>query len=194
MLACLYCEADLKHANPSKDEEYLCVCTSCAGVMIGGPDKNQLRIAGIKDLESLKDESAKELFILVTNVVSAIKESRGHVDPERFLINTYVCQKCGRSALTVDVDAGVTPFIVSCSKFYPEDIVNCTGLAQSMLYKFDHLLEPEMCVAPDFEWYRPGPQEVVPPEVLTHVTKRGLLLRGRTKAAPWPRTPKEGLN
>jgi hypothetical protein len=59
-------------------------------------------------------------------------------------VNAYTCQRCGEVTWTVDVDDGVTPFMITCR-------TGCRlGDAHSAFYRVpaDH---PE----PTHEWYRP---------------------------------------
>lgn len=56
----------------------------------------------------------------------------------RDYLNTYVCEKCGHHVLTLDLEAGVTPFMILCER--------CDGTMTSRCY---HQHQP------NFLWYRP---------------------------------------
>lgn len=55
----------------------------------------------------------------------------------------YVCQTCGYKIVTIDVDEGVTPFMIECKR------ENCNGDMYSSFYKVNPFLEPT------YEWYKP---------------------------------------
>jgi transcription elongation factor Elf1 len=84
--------------------------------------------------------------------------------------NCYVC-KCGHITKTVDIDAGVTPFMFSCEK--------CGNMATSTYYKD---IAPEQ--QPTIEWYRPTLKQVLKlrknEAMLDHVLNGGLQYRKRT--------------
>ena len=121
-------------------------------------------------------------------------------------INVYVCQKCGGYTVTVDVDEGVTPFMIGCHarEFEPHPAeagqrafaealakegvrvkerlkLRCDGMAYSSFYprgpKPKHIGEPK------WEWYKPeqGEFSELSRSALEHVAKGGLLLRKRTE-------------
>lgn len=80
--------------------------------------------------------------------------------------NIYTCDQCHGHIVTVDVDDGVTPFMISCYA-HPR----CKGTMRSSGYRvFDQTM------AASHEWYRPAPVDVKPAEV-DHVLRGGLLLR-----------------
>lgn len=58
--------------------------------------------------------------------------------------NMYVCQTCGYKIVTVDIDEGVTPFMIGCKR------ENCDGDMYSFFYRINPLLEPT------YEWYKPN--------------------------------------
>jgi hypothetical protein len=83
--------------------------------------------------------------------------------------NIYTCDKCGGHIVTVDVDDGVTPFMLAC-KVAEE----CEGTMRSSLYRvFDQSMKAS------HEWYRPTPATGgrLSASQLDHVMKGGLLLR-----------------
>jgi RNase P subunit RPR2 len=81
-------------------------------------------------------------------------------------VNCYVCTKCHRITKTIDVDAGVTPFIHTCG--------HCGSDAHSTFYKD---------IAPHFkptqEWYRPTLEQVLKMKggLLDHILQGGLDVR-----------------
>ena len=81
--------------------------------------------------------------------------------------NIYTCEACHEHVVTVDRDAGVTPFTIAC-----QCTSGCKGWMKSSLYRvFDQSMKAT------FEWYRPSATEVLEPWEATHVGKGGLLLR-----------------
>lgn len=81
--------------------------------------------------------------------------------------NIYTCDKCFGHIVTVDVDQGVTPFMLKCRA-----TLFCDGVMQSSMYRvFDQRMKAA------FEWYRPCVLELVPENARDHVAKGGLLLR-----------------
>ena len=84
-------------------------------------------------------------------------------------VNCYVCVDCDHVTKTIDVDAGVTPFMHGCE--------NCGGMARSTFYN-DIMPHNK----PTQEWYRPSLEEVKEmvdnqPHLLNHVLSGGLLNR-----------------
>lgn len=106
-------------------------------------------------------------------------------------INVYRCEY-GCNTSTVDVDDGVTPFMIQCrSRARPDRPLDpkytgpdgfCIGTAQSSFYpkgpKPPHIRDPE------WEWYKPTTTEGLSDGERAHVERGGLLLRGRTDRAP----------
>lgn len=85
--------------------------------------------------------------------------------------NMYTCDECHLSVVTVDIDRGVTPFMMQC-KATP----NCNGAMTSSCYRCDQTIEPS------YEWYRPefiddGSDEAV----IQHLMQGGLMLRPAKK-------------
>ena len=85
-------------------------------------------------------------------------------------INVYGCQTCGGKIVTIDLDKGITPFMIGC-KATPE----CDGDMYSSFYNVDQSLEAE------YEWYRPKSVEHYPAEhrkmMQDHIDKGGLDMR-----------------
>lgn len=83
-------------------------------------------------------------------------------------INQYVCPH-GHRTTTVDIDKGVTPFLIMC--WHP----GCREMSQSSFYR----VEPG--AVPSHEWYRPDAAELerlnANEGMRKHVEKGGLVLR-----------------
>lgn len=82
-------------------------------------------------------------------------------------VNIYECSECGHDTKTVDVDAGVTPYIFSCEK--------CNGTAHSTLYT-RQFPKSEATI----EWYRPPLVEFMKEKdnaIIQHVLQGGLNYR-----------------
>ncbi len=81
--------------------------------------------------------------------------------------NGYICQDCGCRIVTVDRDAGVTPFSIGCRRGC------CKGLMYSSFYRVPQDLEAS------WEWYRAEDGEVraMPPGCWEHHRQGGLFLR-----------------
>ena len=58
-------------------------------------------------------------------------------------INVYTCYKCHKDIITIDIDAGVTPFILACRA-----TKGCDGDMRSHGYDVDQSLKPT------HEWYK----------------------------------------
>jgi len=94
-------------------------------------------------------------------------------------VNVYTCQKCGAYTVTVDVDYGVTPFMLKC-----RTTEGCEGFGHSSFYPTGP--KPVRIPEPSWEWYKPSEQEAstLDPQTLDHVELGGLILRPRTQAEP----------
>ena len=78
--------------------------------------------------------------------------------------NIYTCDKCKGHIVTVDIDRGVTPFMVECKA-----TLGCKGMMKSSMYcVFDQDMRA------DYEWYRPS---AVKPHLQHYVDQGGLLFR-----------------
>jgi hypothetical protein len=83
--------------------------------------------------------------------------------------NIYVCDQCHGHIVTVDRDAGTTPFTTDCCV-----TVSCKGWMKSSMYRvFDQ------DIAATHEWYKPSSVEAesMPQHVQHHIDQGGLLLR-----------------
>lgn len=98
--------------------------------------------------------------------------------------NAYYCKECHGYIVTVNRDDGVTPMFLACRvKGEPEEPGNdCTGYMHSLMYpKKPWPEERGLPTEPNWEWYRPAPDEVFvdayAEETRAHVEQGGLLLR-----------------
>lgn len=90
-------------------------------------------------------------------------------------LNVYICDECGGETVTVDVDEGVTPYMLRCraeGKEPTED--SCPGFAKSSMYR-------PMMPYPPPKWifYRPTTEEIekAEPGMKKHAENGGLFLR-----------------
>ena len=85
--------------------------------------------------------------------------------------NIWDCERCEQPTLCIELDDGVTPFMLRC-RATPD----CNGMAQSRFY-------PRRPMPTDIpvrgEWYAPDAAETakLDPEMRHHVEQGGLLLR-----------------
>ncbi len=83
-------------------------------------------------------------------------------------VNCYTCQKCFNVTKTIDIDAGVTPFIIGCEI--------CGSDCYSSFYNDTH-----RHINPTFEWYRPSLPETLKQRknvnTIDHILQGGLLKR-----------------
>lgn len=89
-------------------------------------------------------------------------------------VNAYLCRDCRGYTMTVDVDEGVTPFMLRCRA--EGEHGDCGGKAQSLFYRLPPAL-PE----PAWEFYRPDEAELATLDRASraHVQQGGLLLRAK---------------
>ncbi|UPJ43913.1 hypothetical protein IVB40_07540 [Bradyrhizobium sp. 40] len=98
-----------------------------------------------------------------------MKSDAAQAEPEGFQgkKNIYVCEKCKGHIVTVDLERGVTPFMVDCRATH-----GCKGMMKSSMYRvFDQEIRA------DHEWYRPTAIQTLSPWERDHVSRGGLLLR-----------------
>lgn len=93
--------------------------------------------------------------------------------------NVYTCQECKGYTVTIDVDAGVTPFLLKCRA---KGDGMCDGMAVSSFYPKGP--RPDHIPAPAWEWYRPAGKdyENLSSEMKKHIDKGGLYIRSRVPA------------
>jgi len=87
--------------------------------------------------------------------------------------NAYVCEKCGGTIITVNLDEGVTSFMVTCRANWPGE---CDGMAQSQMY------DVRQTIPASWGWYRPNLSETnrleaQHPGMKEHIERGGLVLR-----------------
>ena len=80
--------------------------------------------------------------------------------------NAYVCNKCKKFIITIDVDDGVTPFMIECKA-----TKNCDGSMCSNFYSIDQSMPAQ------FEWFTPKSSEGYGMEEKTHFLGGGLDIR-----------------
>lgn len=85
--------------------------------------------------------------------------------------NIYLCSGCGHGFVSLDLDAGTTPFTTKCR--HP----GCKGLAQSMFYGAPQQALQD--IAPAIIWYRPEAAELagLSRGIQEHVRQGGLIAR-----------------
>ena len=111
-----------------------------------------------KELNKIKLEYAKFLYEIENNEFYKNIELSNRV-------NTYICSN-GHVTKTIDIDAGVTPFIHICEK--------CGEVARSSFYNDTH---PDL--EPTQEWYRPSLKKLLKmsEEMREHILNGGLDVR-----------------
>ena len=82
-------------------------------------------------------------------------------------MNTYTCRSCGAAISTVDLDDGVTPFLIGCKM---SD--GCKGMMQSAMYRPRNDAPPAQ-----WEWFKPTDLKGYSDEMRDHVEAGGLVLR-----------------
>lgn len=88
--------------------------------------------------------------------------------------NKYTCDVCGGAVVTIDIDEGVTPFMLPC--YATKD---CGGTMTSGFYAARDLGEPQ------YEWRKPTPKQYrrMSPAMKDHVDRGGLELYPATQEA-----------
>ena len=81
--------------------------------------------------------------------------------------NQYRCQLCGGTITTLDVDDGVTPFMLACRA-----TPGCKGVMRSGFY-----VAVDQSAKPDYEWFRPASLKGYNHAMRDHINKGGLDLR-----------------
>lgn len=85
-------------------------------------------------------------------------------------LNAYICKTCKGKTVTIDIDDGVTPFMLNCRA-----TEGCKSWAQSQCYDVD----PLEVGKPAFEWYQPSLAEIKKssPGMIDHAAQGGLFIR-----------------
>lgn len=101
----------------------------------------------------------------------AYEKLLAEVDESNFIPreNCYLCPHCGHVTKTVDINSGISPFMMACEK--------CNQYARSSFYED---LAPEQ--GPTWEWYRPELHEFLyryktSPQTREHILQGGLMVR-----------------
>lgn len=95
--------------------------------------------------------------------------------------NRYTCGECGASVVTVDTDAGVTPFMMSCGVATAEAgrATLCSGGMSSAFYRDSTAYDG----AAELEWYRPRTDEEIAQVLEQGVDPEHLLQGGLARRA-----------
>ena len=93
----------------------------------------------------------------------------------KFRKNVYVCQTCGRKIVTLDIDEGVTPFMLTTCRAKE----GCKGKMQSRFYAVDQTLPVH------YVWYMPKDLQGFNKYTLEHIRKGGLVMRKATSEETW---------
>ena len=89
--------------------------------------------------------------------------------------NVYVCQACGRKIVTLDIDEGVTPFMIPC-----KETEGCEeGLMRSCFYSVDQTLPV------NYVWFIPKSLDGYSESMIEHINKGGLDIRKATQHEMW---------
>jgi hypothetical protein len=91
-------------------------------------------------------------------------------------LNAYTCSTCGGKTVTIDIDDGVTPFMLNC-RASGKASGGCPGTAQSAMYR----VNPATIGEPAWEWYKPteAATRKLSAGMQEHVRSGGLLIRKR---------------
>ena len=81
---------------------------------------------------------------------------------EQARLNGYGCKNCEVIFVTIDVDKGVTPFMIGCK--------TCDGMAYSHMYQVPDHIRPTL--KPTHEWYLKSSEDRH--LSLREITQRGL--------------------
>lgn len=94
--------------------------------------------------------------------------------------NGYICSKCDKGYLCVDIDEGTTPMFAPC--FATE---GCKGQAVSMGYPEGE--PPAYLGEPIIHWVRPAENQMskLPISVQQHVARGGLIPKATAAAPEW---------
>lgn len=90
-------------------------------------------------------------------------------------MNSYECHNCGQAISTVDLDEGVTPYMIPCVAWdRVPGAPKCKGPMKSDFYR----PKPGRPAA-QYEWYKPTPEQTakLDPGMREHVEAGGLMLR-----------------
>ena len=117
-------------------------------------------------------ESQREITKKYNELIKSVENDEFYKTDLYNKVNCYVCEKCGHVTKTIDVDAGVTPFMHTCEK--------CGETAQSTFYED---IRPNQ--EPTQEWFRPNLKQVLKLRtnfgLLDHILSGGLDVRNIDK-------------
>lgn len=153
--------------------------------LFGDPSRETEYKEKLASYTALKEREAAELLAEERGRVkpvtaAALIEATGigypyvHPEPQGFKgkKNLYVCDTCEGHIVTVDVDEGVTPFMMNCQG--ADGLLckeACKGYMRSAMYRVPQDIKPS------HEWYYPQDLREVKPNLMDHVTNGGLLFR-----------------
>jgi len=80
--------------------------------------------------------------------------------------NGYICQECGGRIVTIDIDEGVTPFMLACRAKE-----GCKGMMFSCFYSIPQMLPAQ------YEWFMPESYEGYDEAMIAHFEQGGLDIR-----------------
>lgn len=89
-------------------------------------------------------------------------------------VNRYVCEQCRAVHGTINLNTGVTPFLIGCKS-------DCGGMAQSSMYRL-----PAGETSCGWAWYRPIPDEFrrITVDEQEHILAGGLILGDLAEVTP----------
>lgn len=86
--------------------------------------KGLIKPKGFKSIDKSKRSNSNKL------TGSVLPEPRLYKVYPSSRINVYTCDECNKSIATVDIDEGVTPFMIGCKTHTP----GCRGTMKSHMY------------------------------------------------------------
>lgn len=118
------------------------------------------------------DKADRDRLILAPSVRAHVERLGGLNGGTRR--NSYTCEACSGTYVTVDIDPGVTPMFMRC---YATE--GCEGTAHSTMYTGVPANDPTL------EWYRPETIKGQNPAMVDHLRQGGLAHRAAPTAAAW---------
>lgn len=120
------------------------------------------------DWRGLANAMPSRRQVMADQVHAAVLANDGNPTGFKGKVNTYTCDSCDYVTVTVDVDDGVTPFMIGCPA------VRCAGgSAKSGMYQVDQNL------VPTHEWFKPTDLSGYSANHRQHVEMGGLVMRPR---------------
>ncbi len=135
-------------------------------------DKKEIKINRMRSVKEVTKEYNKLIADVETNEFYKIDLTNR--------VNCYTCEECGHITKTIDIDAGVTPFMFTCEKYKETAMCSCKNITSNSSFFND--IAPNQ--APTFEWYRPTLKQVLKMRakedgLLDHILQGGLDYRKR---------------